>query len=92
MNTNELVKEIAVREGLTQIVVDKVIKSATQVITDTLAADDAVRINNFGAFAAQHKNERKGRNPRTGEEMVIPARTTVKFSMAKSLKDAINAH
>ena len=92
MNTNELVKEIAVREGLTQVVVDKVVKSAAQVITDALAVDDAVRINNFGTFTAQHKNERKGRNPRTGEEMVIPAHASVKFSMAKSLKDTINAH
>lgn len=90
MNTTELVKEIAAREGLTQTATEKVVKGMTEVIADALKAGDTVRIFGFGTFASVHKDMRVGHNPRTNEEMIIPEHNKAKFSEAKHLRDAIN--
>ncbi len=90
MNTTELVKEIAEYTGQTQVTVSKVIKAAVEIITDELAKGESVRIADFGTFTAQHKPERIGHNPRTKEQLVIPAHNKAKFSEAKTLKEAIN--
>jgi len=91
MNTTELVKEIAEREGLTQASVSNALKSAVAIIRDELAAGEAVRIADLGTFTSQHKAERIGHNPQTKEEMIIPAHNKVKFSESKTLREAVNA-
>lgn len=91
MNTTELVKEIAEREGLTQVSVAKALKTAVAVITEKLAEGEAVRISDLGTFSSVHKDERTGHNPKTMEKLVIPAHNKAKFSEAKPLRDAINA-
>jgi DNA-binding protein HU-beta len=44
----------------------------------------------FGTFAAAKRAASTGRNPRTGEEIKIPASTAVRFKMGKALKDSVN--
>jgi len=56
---------------------------------DALAAGENVKISGFGSFILNKKAARVGRNPKTGVEAVIPARTVLTFKASQSLKDDI---
>jgi DNA-binding protein HU-beta len=61
------------------------------VIFDALSGGEGLRWRNFGSFKVRQRKARKGRNPRTGEELQIPARKVITFSPAKAVKDRLNA-
>lgn len=90
MNKVELTKSVAIKTGATQkdaaVYVDAVIES----IKDGMIEDGKVQIVGFGTFEVKERAEREGRNPATGQAMVIPATKTPKFKAGKALKDAVN--
>jgi DNA-binding protein HU-beta len=55
-----------------------------------LKKSGAVRLINFGTFEVRKRKKRKGQNPRTGEQMMIPPSRTVAFRVGKQLKDAVS--
>ena len=59
-------------------------------ITDSLKRGNEVRLVGFGTFAVAKRAASKGRNPRTGEPINIPASKQPKFKAGKALKDAVN--
>jgi len=58
-------------------------------IGHALKNGDSVNISGFGSFKVVKRNARKGRNPRTGKEIKIPARRVVKFTPGKALKESL---
>jgi integration host factor subunit alpha len=66
------------------------IESVLETIKSSLESGEDVLISGFGKFSALHKNERKGRNPATGEEIMLEPRKVVKFSCSGKLRDRIN--
>ncbi|MEE4208170.1 MAG: integration host factor subunit alpha [Parvularcula sp.] len=60
-------------------------------ISDRLAAGETVKLSSFGTFQVRSKNERMGRNPKTGEEVPITPRRVLTFRASHVLKDQINA-
>ena len=89
MNKSELIKQIADRAGLSQAKVGDALDAFCASVIDTLLRGEEVAIIGFGAFKVSQRAERKGRNPRTGEELLIPASRAPKFSAGKALKDAV---
>ena len=91
MNKNELVSAVAeaakVSKGDAQSAVDAVFA----VITGELKKGGDVRLVGFGNFTVSKRAASTGRNPQTGAEVKIPARTVPKFSAGKGLKDAVNS-
>ena len=63
--------------------------SLVEFITKTVKKDKGLRIPNLGTFALRSVKRRKARNPRTGEEITIPARNKVAFKPAKALTDSV---
>ena len=59
-------------------------------ITSTLKNGDRVQLPGFGSFKVTHRAARMGRNPKTGEAIQIQASNTVKFTVGKDLKSAVN--
>ena len=59
-------------------------------IKKALASGEEVKISNFGKFGLQDKKARKGRNPQTGEKMIISKRRIVVFKGSPKLRDAVN--
>lgn len=57
----------------------------------SLEKGETVKISSFGTFTVRAKNERVGRNPKTGEEVPITARRVISFRASHVLKDQINA-
>jgi len=61
-----------------------------EIMKSTLASGEDVMITNFGKFQVNEKGPRKGRNPATGENMVLDKRRVVTFSCSGKLRDRIN--
>lgn len=91
MNKTELVGAVADRAGISVASAEKAIKALTGVVSDALTSGDRVQLVGFGTFETVERVERKGHNPKTKEEITIPASTSVKFKAGKALKDAVNA-
>lgn len=90
MNRTELVSAIAERSNISRKDSEKVIKAFVDVVTEQLRCGDKISMTGFGTFEAARREERKGRNPMTGDEMVIPAATVPRFKAGKALKDEVN--
>jgi len=82
----ELVTVVAEQNDLTKVAAEKVISDVFSSITSSLQAGDEVVIRNFGRLYLHERPARKGRNPKTGEEINIAAKTVIKFSPRGDLK------
>ncbi|MBP2663198.1 MAG: hup [Firmicutes bacterium] len=91
MNKTDLVKAVAQKADMTQKDAEKAINSVFAAIEEALANDDKVQIIGFGTFEVKTREERKGRNPQTGNEITIPASKNPVFKAGKGLKDIVNA-
>ena len=85
MTKTDLTNEIAAKAGLTKAQAKAALDATLESISQALANSDKVQLIGFGTFAVVEKPERKGRNPRTKEEIVIPARKVVKFKAGAGL-------
>ena len=90
MNKAELVGAVADRTGLSKKDSDKALSAAFEVITSTLQAGEKVQLVGFGVFDIKERAARIGRNPRTKEEIQIPATRAPIFKPGKILKDAVD--
>ncbi len=90
MNKNELVTSVADKAGLTKKDAEKAINALFASVEEALVRNEKVQIIGFGTFEVKEREERKGRNPRSGEEITIPASRNPVFKAGKSLKDAVN--
>lgn len=91
MNKTELVAVIAEKAEISKKDAEKALAAFTGAVADALKNGDKVQLVGFGTFEAPERPAREGRNPRTGETMVIPASKAPKFKAGKALKDSVNA-
>ena len=89
MNKAELVTAVAEKAGLSKKDSEKAINAAFEAITAALVGGDKVQLVGFGAFEVKERNARVGRNPKTKEEIQIPASRVASFKVGKALKDAV---
>lgn len=89
MNKQELINAVAEHSDMSKNTVSKVLDGLAEVATATLQAGEEVTLHGLGKLKTKESAARTGRNPATGEEMDIPAKTAVKFTAAKALKDAV---
>ena len=92
MNKTELVAAVAEQAGLSKKDAEAAVKAFTDVVAEALKAGDKIQLVGFGTFEVSERAAREGRNPRTGETMVIEASRTPKFKAGKALKDLVNAY
>lgn len=88
MNRSELVKRVSDETGFTQKDVKSVVESMLKTVCDGLSEDGKVTLTGFGNFTVKERKSRKGRNPQTGEDLVIPAKLVTKFKPGKLLEEA----
>lgn len=90
MNKNDLIAKVAEAADLSKADAGKAVDAVFDSISGALAGGGEVRLVGFGTFAVAQRAATKGRNPRTGEEIDIPASKQPKFKAGKGLKDAVN--
>lgn len=91
MNKQEFVSAMAEKTEMTKKNAAEVVDAIIAVITETLASGEEISLSGFGKFKITERAARKGRNPQTGEEIDIEAKSTPKFSPSKAFKEAINS-
>ncbi len=89
MTKAELVAKMAEKAEISKAVAERALKGFMEATQETLAAEGKLTLTGFGTFAVEERQARTGRNPRTGEEIQIPACKVIKFRPGKELKDAI---
>ena len=89
MTKVELIAKVAADAELSKKDAEKAVNAVIEGITGALKAGDKVALVGFGTFETRDRPARKGRNPRTKEEITIPASTAPAFKAGKALKDAV---
>jgi len=90
MNKAELIDAVAEGADISKADATRAIDTMLSSITNSLKGGDQVALVGFGTFAVKDRAARKGRNPRTGAEIDIPASKVPGFKAGKALKDAVN--
>ena len=91
MNKNDLISSVADSSGLSKADASRAVDGVFNSIASELASGGDVRIVGFGSFVVTHRAASTGRNPRTGEEIQIPASKQPKFRAGAPLKTAVNS-
>ena len=91
MNKTELIAAIAEKAEISRKDAEKALKAFTDVVAEELVKGEKVQLVGFGTFEVSERGEREGRNPKSGEPMVIAAFKSPKFKAGKALKDLVNA-
>ena len=89
MNKNELIDAGALTANLKKDDAETAVDAVFESITAALKNGDEVRLIGFGTFSVSERAASEGRNPRTGEKMMIAASKQPKFRAGKGLKEAI---
>ena len=90
MNKVELIAEVAVKTGLSKKDSEKAVNAALDTITVSLEKGEKVQLVGFGVFDVKERGVRMGRNPKTKEEIEIPASRVPQFKAGKALKEAVD--
>ncbi|MBP5427524.1 MAG: HU family DNA-binding protein [Clostridiales bacterium] len=90
MNKAELVSAMATKSGLSKKDCEAALNALVDTTQRTLAKGGKVILVGFGTFEVRKRSERRGRNPRTGAEMIIPASKVPSFKAGKKFKVLVN--
>ncbi|EEM44791.1 HU family DNA-binding protein [Bacillus cereus] len=90
MNKTELITQVAVKTGLKKSQASLAVDTLLESIQQALQNGDNVQLLGFGTFEVRERAAREGRNPSTGESLVIPAKKAPAFKAGKVLKEAVN--
>ena len=91
LNKSELVSAIAGKAGLTKAQAEDALNALQEVLVESLASGEGVKVTGLFAVERVERAARTGRNPRTGEEIQIPAGYGVKLTAGSVLKKAAAA-
>lgn len=92
MTRSELVAELAERfSHLTQKDTDFAVKTILDAMSEALSKGHRVEIRGFGSFSINRRPPRVGRNPRNGEQVVVPEKLVPHFKPGKALREAVDA-
>jgi integration host factor subunit alpha len=90
MTKSDMVEKIYEKIGFSKKESAELVEMVFDIIKGTLESGEKIKIAGFGNFVVKEKADRRGRNPQTGEEIVISARKILTFKPSQVLKSAIN--
>lgn len=90
LTRNDLAEAVYQEVGLSRHESSELVETALQEIAEALIRREDVKLSGFGTFLVKDKNQRIGRNPKTGEEVPILPRTVLSFRPSHGLRDAID--
>jgi integration host factor subunit alpha len=90
MTKADLVSAISEQANLPKSAASEIFEELLGILKDTLESGEEVKISGFGNFVVKEKQERRGRNPQTGEEITIDSRKILTFRPSAMLKSRLN--
>ncbi len=78
-------------DKITKKDISEIVDKVFNIMKESLEKDKELKIKGFGTWKVKEKKERKGRNPQTGETIIIPPRKVVSFKVSRILKEKINS-
>lgn len=90
MSKKEFVERFATKSGESKKRAEELVNAFLHLVQETLVEGDDVQFVGWGSFTTKEKEARKGRNPRTGQDINIPAKKVIKFRVGKKLSDAVS--
>ncbi|MCM8787161.1 MAG: integration host factor subunit beta [Candidatus Omnitrophica bacterium] len=88
MQKRDIVLKISKETGIQQVVVKKIVQKTLDTILESLIKRQRIELRNFGVFEVKKRKKRIGRNPKTGETVVIPERLVVVFKPGLEMQKA----
>jgi integration host factor subunit alpha len=88
MTKSEIIESASEKLGISKKESVYAVESLFEIIKDVLSKGDDVMISGFGKWSVREKRRRKGRNPKTGKEIIISGRKVVTFNCSKQLRNA----
>ena len=85
-----LIESIQVQNDLLKKEATEIVESLLHIIKDTLGSGEDILISGFGKFSVNDKRERKGRNPATGEDLMLDPRRVVTFKCSGKLREKVD--
>lgn len=92
MTKAELVEDVAEAAELTKKDAERLVEIVFESIIETLNQGEKIELRGFGSFRVRERGARRGRNPKTGDPVSIPAKRVPYFKPGKELKELINEH
>ena len=92
MTKAHIAKRVQDVVGMSEQDAERLLEHILELLKSTLKAGEDITVTGFGRFRVPSKNARVGRNPRTGEELAIPARRVVTFQASPLLKESVNTN
>jgi integration host factor subunit alpha len=89
MTKSDLVEMIYERVGLSKKETAKAVDNVLEIVKDRLGRGEKVKITGFGSFVVNRKRARRGRNPRTGDPLIIGSRCVLSFKASDILKQRL---
>jgi len=89
MTKKEIVKAISQEVGLPKSKTREIVQKTFDAIIDALVNEGRIELRNFGIFEVKKRAARPGRNPRTGDEILVPERFVVNFKPGKVMEDRV---
>jgi integration host factor subunit alpha len=88
----QVIEEIRHRNGLTRIKSIEAVETLLEIIKSSLASGEDVLISGFGKFCVRQKQERRGRNPATEDDLMLEPRKVVTFKCSGKLRERVNSN
>lgn len=85
----QIIEAISIKNGLSKKQSTEIVETLLGVMKSTLASGEDILISGFGKFCVKQKEERKGRNPATGEDLMLAPRKVVTFKCSGKLRERI---
>lgn len=90
LTKNEIVEQIQSQVGFSKDRSKEITETLLEIMKSTMESGEDVLVSGFGKFCVKAKKERKGRNPATGEDAILPARRVVTFKCSGKLRQRVN--
>lgn len=90
MNKSDLASKVAAAAGISESAAGTTVDEVINAIVGALKSGDSVSIVGFGSFSVKSRAARRGRNPRTGDTIHIPASKVPAFKPSSAFKEAVN--
>ena len=90
LTKSDIVEDLNNQIGLNKREAKELVDSVFDTIKQTLINGEEVKVSGFGNFQLKDKPARPGRNPKTGQEYLIPKKERIRFNVSKLVKDQIN--